>query len=293
MTMLGVSNMNMNMNMNMGAAGLGLPSVAPTQVRFNTADYRKLVQNPPQWPLAVNPVPLFPSNWDPDLRSNVYLNEFVLGNPTWVTQLTAVAAGIGLPTATGPILEAQLLAVLNAAPDRDDRFAEIIHQHDAEGAISYFLGMLMIDPARHPKTYLLIRVARRVGELVTMVLKNQPLPVAQPSYMVPRPSQFCPAIVPMIDPPVTPAFPAGHALQATLIARCLIEAWAQVPLRQSRVDLLNYLAHRIGENRIIAGLHFPKDIDAGNAVALACYPLMDTLTSKFNQLVTDARAESM
>ena len=127
----------------------------------------------------MNPVPQFPSNWDPDLRSYVYLNEFVARHPTWVAQLHAVAAGVGLPTATAAILDAQLLAVLNAAPDRDDRFAEIIHQHDAEGAISYFLGMLMIDPARHPKTYLLIRVARRIGELVTMVLKNQPVP-AQP-----------------------------------------------------------------------------------------------------------------
>ena len=96
----------------------------------------------------------------------------------------------------------------------------------------------------------------------------------------------------MIDPPVTPSFPAGHALQATLIARCLREAWGQGPGRQSRRDMLDYLAFRIGQNRIIAGLHFPLDITAGDAVALACYPLMDRANTQFRQLVADALAES-
>jgi membrane-associated phospholipid phosphatase len=198
--------------------------------------------------------------------------------------LAAVANGVGLPTATAAILEAQLAAVLDAAPDREDRFAEIIHQHDAEGAISYFLGMLMIDPACHPKTYLLIRVARRVGELVTMVLKGR--------FKVPRPSQLSPAIVPMIDPPVTPSFPAGHALEARLIAKSLEQAWAQGSGRASRVDLLNYLAHRLGENRIIAGLHYPRDILGGEAVADACYLLLDKPGSSFHKLVDDAKKES-
>jgi acid phosphatase (class A) len=189
-------------------------------------------------------------------------------------------------------LNAQLAAMLNRAPDRDDRFAEIIHQHDAEGAISYFLGMLMIDPARHPKTYLLIRVARRIGELVTMTLKNQPDP-AQPGYMVPRPSQICPAIVPMIDPPVTPSFPAGHALEATSIALCLKQAWAQGAGNAIRISLLDYLAVRLGENRVIAGLHFPLDIAAGNAVAAACFPLMNKAANPlFQQLLVDAQGES-
>jgi len=272
-------------------AAVGLPSVAPAQVRFNTADYRKLIPSPAP-SLAVTPAPTFPLNWDPDLRSYVYLNEFVLGNvgpPNWFLQLQAVPAMTHPPNETPAILDTQLTAVLNASPDRDDRFAEIIHQHDAEGAISYFLGMLMIDPARHPKTYLLIRVARRIGELVTMMLKNQPNPGVP---MVPRPSQWCPAIVPMIDPPVTPSFPAGHALEARLIAESLKAAWGQGAGRKSRRDLLDYLALRLGENRIIAGLHFPRDIAAGDAVALACYPLMDKPGSQFHQLVLDAQAES-
>jgi acid phosphatase (class A) len=96
----------------------------------------------------------------------------------------------------------------------------------------------------------------------------------------------------MIDPPVTPSFPAGHALEATLIALALKDAWASVlPGQQPRSDMLDYLAFRIGENRVIAGLHFPLDIAAGNAVAVACYPKM-LLGAQFTALVAAARGES-
>jgi hypothetical protein len=97
----------------------------------------------------------------------------------------------------------------------------------------------------------------------------------------------------MIDPPVTPAFPAGHALEARLIAECLKVTWGQGPGRKSRRDLLDYLVHRVGENRVIAGLHFPLDIAAGDAVGLACYPLMDKpVNPEFQALVALAQSES-
>src|SRR5205085_4188637 len=176
------------------------------------------------FPIVPNPRPRFPRNWDPDLRSYLFLDEFLVDHPNWFNTLSNPTVIGALPTATAPGLQAQLLAMLDASPDREDRFSEIIDQHDAEGAISYFLGMLMIDPARHPSTYLLVRAARRIGEHVTMVLKG--------AFMVQRPSQLCPAIVPMIDPPVTPAFPAGHALQAQLIYRCLARTWRGVAPRR-------------------------------------------------------------
>ena len=45
MIMLGASKMTMTYEHG-GGTGLALPSVTPAQVRFNTADYRKLVTNP-------------------------------------------------------------------------------------------------------------------------------------------------------------------------------------------------------------------------------------------------------
>jgi hypothetical protein len=48
---------------------------------------------------------------------------------------------------------------------------------------------------------LMVSIGRRIGEFVVMCLKG--------TYMSPRPSQLAPAITPMFDPPVPPAFPAG------------------------------------------------------------------------------------
>ena len=277
--------LNMNMNMNVGMPVIGSSGGASTQVRFNTADYRKLVTNPPGWKLAIDPLPSFPKSWDPDLRSYLYLNDFVINNAGWEAVLEAIADPF-LSQLTANY-EGQLALVLDASPDREDRFLEIIQQNDADGSIGYFLAMLMIDPPRYKDTYLLIRVARRIGELVTMGLKGH--------YMIPRPPQVCPAIVPMIDPPITPSFPAGHALEATLIARCLMESWGKDVsgfVLPSRVDLLTYLAGRIGENRVIAGIHYPLDIKAGHEVAEACYGLMQK-SPIFVDLVAAAHQEAV
>ena len=141
------------------------------------------------------------------------------------------------------------------ADEREPRFVEIIDQHEAEGAIKYWLGMLMIDPSSAPAAYTLIRVGRRIGEVVVMCLKDQ--------FREPRPSQVCPMIVPMVDPPITPSFPAGHALQSHLISK-LVEV-AERPF--SNRSMLLELSRRIAENRIIAGLHYPLDNAAGVTAA--------------------------
>jgi acid phosphatase (class A) len=302
---MGSLNMNMNMNMNMGAAGTSVGG-ATTRVRFNTQDYRKYVSldvngNVNEAVIPANTgVMRFPAYWDADLRAYEYLNEFLaVRYPDWRTRLANFVAGVGAPFDLTPphllgqaALTNEVLQMLDRAPDREDRFLEIIDQHDAEGSISYFLGMLMIDPFRMPALNLLIRVARRIGEHIVMCLKGE--------FRCPRPSQLCAAIVPMIDPPATPAFPSGHSLQARLIALSL--RVAQPPMRP--VHLLDDLGERIGENRIIAGLHFPKDHLVGKGVADWCQSaLLDPLLqldaqgqpvagpSKYKALVDAARIE--
>ncbi len=285
---MGALNMNMNMNMNMNAPSA---SGASTRVRFNTADFRKLIPNQTP-PLGVpSPLPTYPQNWDADLRTYFYLDEFIetYHDPSkhvagttqppdfsWFWRLPP-RAGTPPPLAT---IDAELMVMLNMAPDREDRFLEIIDQHDAEGAIGYFLGMLMIDPSHYPNTYLLIRAARRIGELASMCLKGY--------FMFPRPSQVCPAIVPMIDPPMTPSFPAGHAIQARLIALCLEDLR---PGNTQRTALLDYLARRIADNRVIAGLHYPIDITAGFAVADECHVML-AACPEFAKLITLAKGEA-
>jgi PAP2 superfamily len=272
-------NMNMNMNMNMAALGVS-PGRPPGRVRFNTQDYRKFIN-------AANPIlpagtlPQFHKFWDAELRSYVYLREFIENNAGWFNAVRALAdADDPFSAANLPNLDDQILGILNLAPDREERFAEIIDQHEAEGAISYFLAMLSIDPSHHPKTYLLVRVARRVGELVAMCLKEH--------YRRPRPSQLCPLVEPMLDQPDTPSYPSGHSLQARLIARCLDAAW---PDYRQRHVLLTDLPTRIGENRVIAGIHYPLDAQGGMAAADGTFALLNQVGTAFDQLVVDAAAE--
>ena len=302
---LGASNLNLNLNLNLAAAaaaGVG------GRARFNTSDYRKYLAAAGPLVLPTYASLRFPTDWDANLKTYPYLIEFVekargaWGGATWLTTF------LKTKTDTSPFhpphklltnaIEQQVLSVLDSAADRDDRFAEIIDQHDAEGAINYWLGMLSIDPARHPKTYLLIRVAARIGETVVMGLKNE--------WLAPRPSQLCPGIVPMIDPPATPTYPAGHALQSRLISKFLEAFDLGRPLatptpQQPRIPqgplLLAKLADRVAENRVIAGLHFPIDNDAGRMVAdeimtlLWPSPTTADPTGMLGTLVNDARKE--
>ncbi len=275
------ANANANANANAGLRVEGLSAA----VRYNSQELRKVVNS------GFFPFPAdekfqeaqdaanskkFRKNWDAELRASVYLNEFITRNPDWLTILVGVTAP--LHTKLQNEKGHELLRVLEAAGDREERFSEIIDQHEGDGVIKYWLGMLMVDAASAPATYLLIRVARRIGEIVVMCLKDH--------YREARPSQVCPGIVPMIDPPITPSFPAGHALQSHLISKCLYEA--ERPRDQR--EMLFELSKRVAENRSIAGLHYYCDNEAGVLAANRCFDMMRGGTL-FDALLNDARAE--
>jgi len=209
--------------------------------------------------------------WDADVQSYMYLQNFITLFPGWIDNLAAVAAGKGTPSQRldQDQLGTQIRPILDLAPEREERFLEVIDQDDADGALNYWLGMLQISPARNPATYLMVRVGRRIGEHVAMCLKGL--------FRSPRPSQLCPGIIPMIDPPATPSFPAGHAVQSYLVSYLLAYSLPNIPQQTTPEDLnaasgaLFDLADRVSMNRVVAGLHFPTDIVAGKAVGIACF----------------------
>jgi hypothetical protein len=96
---------------------------------------------------------------------------------------------------------------------------------------------------------------------------------------------------------VTPSFPAGHALQSHLIALCL-EAANRLPNQPeiaanrppNQPDMLKNLARRIAQNRVIAGLHYPLDNEAGEVAAEKCFELLME-GSEFKKLLHAAREE--
>jgi acid phosphatase (class A) len=272
MSQLGKSNLNLNLNLNLSSAA-GLAANGGGGCRINTQEFRKLV-DPAAFPFAPGNAALITSLlgpgsgprikyrefWDAELQAYVYLNEFVRRNPDWLTTIKPKLDPIEKKLREN--IDKEIEAIVDHAPERESRFAEILLQHSAEGCISYWLGMLLIDSST-PATYLLVRVARRIGEHVGMCLKNE--------FRFPRPSQLCPAIVPMLDPPLHPSFPSGHALQSRLMSSCLKEVRGILPQADT---LLDELANRVAVNRVIAGLHYLKDNDAGVLAADELYAML-------------------
>jgi membrane-associated phospholipid phosphatase len=296
---------------------------------------------------AVPRYPLFHQFWDADLLAYMHLDHFLAkltgiaaadaaqnavggaANPAAVA--TAVRNAANSPNASALAWRAvyenvarqsganlpphemtqlqigdEVLRILELGLERESRFAEIIDQDDGAGAINYWLGMLKIDPARHPATYLMVHVGRRIGEHVAMYLKGH--------FRSPRPSQLCPAITPMFDPPVTPSYPAGHAVQAYLISYLLAyslrnDATGAINLPQHTLPAptspvttfladatrpkgpLFDLAHRVSENRIVAGIHYPTDINAGRAVATQIFKDIRNVDSIWVDLRAGVRGE--
>lgn len=214
--------------------------------------------------------------WDAENRGWIYLREFVELKRDWFDELYELSKGIwngwdlASPEGTERLNRA-LQDIIDAAGEREDRFAECFHQQDAEGCISYWMAMLRLDPARQPATYQLIRMARKLGEMIVMCLKDR--------FNADRPSQICPAIVPMFDPPRTASYPAGHALQSYLISfllRRVMRDFPQSPRPSesswnddtNRHQGLFALARRVADNRVIAGVHYDIDNEAGFRIAL-------------------------
>jgi len=234
--------------------------------------------------------------WDADLQSYMYLQDFVATEREWRTKFYAKSRESGEPSQEmcACRLADEIRGILELAPEREERFMEIIDQDDADGAVNYWLGMLQISPARHPATYLMVRIGRRIGEHVVMCLKGD--------FASPRPSQLCPGLMPMIDPPATPSFPAGHAVQAYLMSYLLAYSLPRIP-QQYRVDSGNKkvlgddcrddelgdeqgplfkLAYRVSQNRVVAGVHFPTDIKAGREIGIECFKVIRRVDTLWN-----------
>jgi hypothetical protein len=266
-------NLNLNLNLNLGATaadsrmGYGGP-------RYNTEDFPKL--NPPNSPAAVALPTPYSSDWDPELRTWPYVREFIV-NIVWSTPNDPVTslrdnlhgqnsifvpdftAGTVKPLTTAELAK-QVIAVLDASIDRADRALEIVDQATGQGALNYWTGMLRIDPSKDKNTFLLMLVARKIGEFVAMGLKD--------IYKMRRPAQVYPWIMPLIDGPDTPSFPSSHSLQAHLISRALTLALAAANGETAKA--LRHLADRIAYNREVAGVHYRMDSAAGAYVAGLC-----------------------
>ncbi len=291
-------NLNLNLNLNLGASPAGgAAATGYGRPRFNTEDMDKLAPAP--FPSVLKlPKKRYSENWDPDLRAWAYLQDFIVEG-RWGSQRTPVDFVYNeinrqnvfpvpnTPGARYPLDEAgmanEVLSVLNASLDRADRAMEILDQASAVGALNYWTGLLRIDPSQDRNTFLLMLVARKIGEYVAMGLKNR--------YLMRRPSQVYSLILPLLDPPDTPSFPSSHSLQAHLISGLIELALGRG--HQVTVLALRHLAGRVARNREVGGVHYPMDSMAGAFGAALCRDKLSRLDprGRFWSLVRAARSE--
>jgi hypothetical protein len=191
----------------------------------------------------------------------------------------------------------QVQGVLNASIDRADRSLEILDQASGQGALHYWTGMLHIDPSKDRNTFLLMLVARKIGEYVAMGLKDH--------FQMRRPAQVYPLIMPLIDGPDTPSFPSSHSLQAHLITGVLklaltpavMSVWPPAPPPPppcaNTAQALDVLADRIAYNREVAGVHYRMDSLCGQFAAVQILNQLNGLPAAgpFKTLVGLARPE--
>ncbi|MDA9401970.1 PA-phosphatase [Bradyrhizobium liaoningense] len=207
------------------------------------------------------------AEWDPDLRAIAILPEFLsqtIDKKQW-------QAAVALPPPTYPVTAKMIDEVLMlAVAERPEALGEIVEEN--QNFQLRWLQLLNISATSHPHTFLLMKIMARVGEFAMVELKLQypnPAGAGPPPYWYqPRPSQVCPTLYPPVQVPGHPAYPAGHALIGTLTSECLADLLPQYK------EALRALAARVGMNRVIAGLHYREDIDAGARAAVALKPYL-------------------
>jgi hypothetical protein len=185
--------------------------------------------------------------WDADFLSLLYLADFA-ATPWKSIDISPD----NKPPAPGSKEEDDELEELLTMRDneRDGLMSEIIKQDACYH--EYFIRLLGMTERTHPKTYVVLKIAARVGEMAAAEFKYRSKRL--------RPSQIIPALLPPV-PFDHPSYPSGHALLAHLMARC-----AQA-VRPEMAQVLGTLADDISRNREVAGLHYPTDTKAGKELA--------------------------
>jgi hypothetical protein len=90
------------------------------------------------------------------------------------------------------------------------------------------------------------------------------------------------------------SYPAGHASQC-YFASAILTNLTVAKLGPDVTNQLDKLAQRIGENRVVAGVHYPEDIDKGKALGQSLAAMLEYRAkaepSALNWLFRQARSE--
>ncbi|MES2939389.1 MAG: hypothetical protein V4864_17005 [Pseudomonadota bacterium] len=162
------------------------------------------------------------------------------------------------------LFDTQLQLVEAHTALRAERMAEVLSQVVPQSA--YWSAIAGLTPDRHRYTWELIGIGLRFTMLMVMRMKYH--------FNVARPSRRSAIIQPMILTPGYTAYPCGHAAEASFVAEFLpllagdptLPGGSPGNRPDGMARQLNRLAHRVAENRVVAGLHFPVDSIAGQVL---------------------------
>lgn len=161
------------------------------------------------------------------------------------------------PPAGGSVEEQQDLAAVLEVQRR--RSPEDVREAKADAEVSVLRFAAVLGPgltvARVPRTAALIQQVGREASAIVQVAKQH--------WQRPRPFEVSSEVRPVVEVPRNGSYPSGHAVFGNLTAIVLA---SMVP--EKRVELFRR-GWRYGENRIVAGLHFPSDTEAGRIAAAA------------------------
>lgn len=178
-------------------------------------------------------------------------NSVALTLPDGNALLTITRPGRDRLLDVAPYTDAQGLAGVEAAITLRRARIDAILAADRELDL-HLMESLALPVTRYPFTYTLLRIAMAWASQLVQAMKH--------AMAVPRPYHVWPGARPMIEVPRHGSYPGGHAAQAATAAVVLADlSDAALGARLG----LGRLAQRVGEDRVVAGLHYPIDNGAG------------------------------
>ena len=161
------------------------------------------------------------------------------------------------PPAAGSAAAVADLAVVRH--DQDVRTPADVARCRREDGLSPWLFADVLGPGfTHkacPATDRLLRAAEVDGLFFADTAKER--------WERPRPSKADPAVHPVVGKQLTGSYPSSHAVRAVVWAAILADLYPQ------QATALTALGQRIGDDRVVAGIHFPTDVAAGQQLGRA------------------------
>jgi hypothetical protein len=145
-----------------------------------------------------------------------------------------------------------LNGVLKMAALRPDRMEEILAQVTLP--YPFYAMVLNLQPGRHRFTYEVMAAVWRMSTVIVMQFKH--------CFGIARPADRSALIQPVLLTPGHGSYPAGHATQSNFVTYVLKKLLGNA-VTNDLADQLDRLTLRIPENRVVAGLHYDEDNEAG------------------------------